>query len=256
MTGVPRSGRTVRSLPATRRGRLSRVTHERIEARLAAVEARIARAAERAGRDPAAVELLPVTKGHPVAAIEAVRAVGFERIGENRVGEAETKQTELGGRRGLAWHMIGRLQRNKARRALATFDVIESVDRPSLARSLDRIVDEEGRDPVEVLVQVNTSGEDAKTGFERGDALSGVREICGLSGLRVAGLMTMAPFTEDETALRTTFRRVRELSERCANEIPGYEGRVLSMGMSNDFEIAIEEGSTRVRLGTVLLGER
>lgn len=232
------------------------MTHERIEARLAAVEERIARAAERAGRNPTDVELLPVTKGHPVAAIEAVRSVGLARIGENRVGQAEAKQTELGGRVGLAWHMIGRLQRNKARRALAAFDVIESVDSLRLARTLDRIVGEEGREPVEVLVQVNTSGEGAKAGFGGGDALTGVREVCGLSGLRVAGLMTMAPYTDDETILRTTFGGVRELSERCTDAIPGYGGGVLSMGMSNDFEIAIEEGSTRVRLGTVLLGER
>ena len=253
----PRHGRPAGgSLPATRRGRLSHVTHERIEARLAAVEARIAGAADRAGRNPADIELLPVTKGHPPGAIEAVRSAGFERIGENRVDEAEAKQVALGGRAGLAWHMIGRLQRNKARRALATFDAIESVDSLRLARSLARIVEEEGHDPVEVLVQVNTSGEEAKAGFEGGDAVAGVREVCGLPGLRVAGVMTMAPYTDDEALLRTTFRRVRELSERCADEIPGFEGRVLSMGMSNDFEIAIEEGSTRVRLGTVLLGER
>ncbi len=229
---------------------------ERIEARLAVVEERIARAAERVGRDPGAVELLPVTKGHPVAAIEVARALGLARVGENRVGEAGSKQTELGGRAGLMWHMIGHLQRNKARPALAWFDVIESVDSLRLARTLDRLAGDDGHDPVEVLVQVNTSGEEAKAGFERGDALDGVRQVCGLQGLRVAGLMTMAPFTDDATVLRSTFRRVRELSERCADAIPGYEGRVLSMGMSNDFEIAIEEGSTRVRLGTALWGER
>lgn len=232
------------------------MTHDRIGARLADVEARIARAAERAGREPTDVELLPVTKGHPPAAIEAVRSAGFGRIGENRVGEAEAKQVELGGRAGLVWHMIGRLQRNKARRAVATFDVIESVDRLRLARTLDRIVEEEGHDPLEVVVQVNTSGEDAKAGFEDGDALAGIREVCALPGLRVSGLMTMAPLTDDEAVLRATFRGVRELSGRCADAIARYEGRVLSMGMSNDFEIAIEEGSTRVRLGTVLLGER
>lgn len=232
------------------------MTRERLEARLAEVEERIARAAERGGRERAAVELLPVTKGHPVAAIEAVRAAGFVRIGENRVGEAESKQTELGGRAGLAWHMIGRLQRNKARRALAAFDEIESVDSLRLARTLDRIVEEEGHDPRVVLVQVNTSGEEAKAGFEGGDAVEGVRRVCALPGLRVAGLMTMAPYTDDEAVLRSTFRKVRELSRRCTDAVAGYEGRVLSMGMSNDFEIAIEEGSTRVRLGTVLLGAR
>lgn len=234
----------------------SGILRDRIETRLAAVRERIARAAERASRDPAAVDLLPVTKGHPVEFVEAVRELGFERVGENRVHEAEEKQDRLGGRAGLRWHMIGRLQRNKARRAAARFDVIESVNSLKLARTLDRIVGEEELDPLEVLVQVNTSGEAAKTGFEGDEAVAGVGAICGLPGLRVRGLMTMAPYTDDEGVLRSTFRAVRELSERCAAELTAYSGRELSMGMSNDFEIAIEEGSTRVRLGTALLGDR
>ncbi len=229
---------------------------ERMEGRLVEVRERVARAAARVDRDPATVELLPVTKGHPADVIEAVAAVGLPRIGENRVPEAEAKQAELGGRAGVAWHMIGRLQRNKARKAIALFDTIESVDSVKLARRLSRIVEEQGVGPFDILIQVNASGEEAKAGLAPEDLVDGLREVCTLPGLRVAGLMTMAAYAAEEQALRTTFRRVRDLSRRCADEVPVFEGTVLSMGMSNDFEIAIEEGSTRVRLGTVLMGER
>ncbi len=232
------------------------MTSERIEARLAHILARIERAAARAGRDHGAVEILPVTKGHPASTIEAVDALGLGRIGENRVPEAEAKRVELGPTPDVAWHLIGRLQRNKARRALHTFDVIESVDGVRLAETLSRIVEEEGREPIEVLVQVNPSGEDTKAGLEREEVRDAVARICELPGLRVAGLMTMAPLTQDEEILRGVFRATRSLSERLHDEVGAFEGRVLSMGMSNDFEIAVEEGSTRLRLGTVLLGER
>lgn len=188
--------------------------------------------------------------------VRAVAGLGLGRIGENRVHEADAKQSSLGGRLGVAWHMIGHLQGNKARRALAVFDVIESVDGVKLARRLSRIVDEDGREPAEILVQVNASGEGVKAGLSPAEAVPAVDEICRLPGLRVTGLMTMAPYTDDEAVIRGTFRTLRELSARCRDEVPRFEGAVLSMGMSNDFEIAVEEGSTRVRLGTVLLGER
>lgn len=217
---------------------------------------RIGAAARRAGRHAGDVEILPVTKGHPARAIEIVRGLGVGRIGENRVPEAEAKRSELGPASGVAWHLIGRLQRNKARRAVRLFDVVESVDSVRLAGTLSRIVREEACEPVEALVQVNTSGEAAKAGLGPEAALDAVAEICELPGLRVTGLMTMAPFTGDEAVLRLAFRRAARLLGRCRSEIPAFGGRTLSMGMSNDFEIAIEEGSTRVRLGTVLLGER
>lgn len=223
---------------------------------MARVIERIRAAASRAGRPASDIEILPVTKGHAARGIEIVGALGVARIGENRVPEAEAKRSELGPTPGVAWHLIGRLQRNKARRALRLFDVVESVDSVRLAGTLSRIVAEEGREPMEVLVQVNTSGEAAKAGMGPDAALDAVAEICELPGLRVAGLMMMAPFTEDEAVLRPAFRRAARLLERCRTEIPAFEGRDLSMGMSNDFEIAIEEGSTRVRLGTLLLGER
>ncbi|WP_419161196.1 YggS family pyridoxal phosphate-dependent enzyme [Candidatus Palauibacter sp.] len=232
------------------------MTNDQVEARLARVMERIGAAAERAGRRAEDVEILPVTKGHSPRAIEVVRELGVGRIGENRVPEAEAKRSALGPTPGVAWHLIGRLQRNKARRALRVFDVIESVDSVRLANTLSRIAEEEQRGPVDILVQVNTSGEAAKAGLEPEGALDAVGEICALPGLRVGGLMTLAPFTGDEAMLRTVFRGVAGLLARCRAEISGFQGRVLSMGMSNDFEIAVEEGSTRLRLGTVLLGER
>ncbi|MCG8470145.1 MAG: YggS family pyridoxal phosphate-dependent enzyme [Gemmatimonadetes bacterium] len=232
------------------------MTSDGIDARLAGVIRRVERAAERAGRSPDEVEILPVTKGHSADAIRSVAAAGLRAIGENRVPEAEAKRAEIGPTPGVAWHMIGRLQRNKARRAVRLFDAIESVDSVRLAETLHRIVCEEERDPVDVLVQVNTADESAKTGFRSDEAVSGARAVAELSGLRVAGLMMMAPFTSDEGVLRSAFREASRLFERCRDEIPKFEGRTLSMGMSNDFELAVEEGSTRVRLGTVILGER
>tara|TARA_B100001123_G_scaffold406693_1_gene498219 strand:+ start:2882 stop:3577 length:696 start_codon:yes stop_codon:yes gene_type:complete len=227
-----------------------------IEARLTQVTERVARAAERVGRSPEDVQILPVTKGHSKSAIESVLSLGLNCVGENRVPEAEAKQTELDNTSGLSWHLIGRLQRNKARRAVRLFDVIESVDSLRLAETLSRIVEEEDHEPIETLVQVNPSREVSKAGSSPEETVSLVHTICHLSGLRVTGLMTMAPFGADETVLRNVFSKTYELLRRCRDEIPGFEGRVLSMGMSSDFEIAVEEGSTRVRLGTVILGER
>ncbi len=227
--------------------------------RLERVRADLSEAAARAGRDPGGVEILPVTKGHPGSAIRAVAGTDLGRVAENRVGEAEGKLEELG-RMGLSWHMVGHLQRNKARRAVETFDVVESVDSRRLARELEREARKAGRDELEVLCQVNTSGEEAKGGFpvaeDEGEALAGVAEVCEQSRLRVRGLMTMAPLTDDESVLRTTFRRCRRFGRRCADGLSGFEPDVLSMGMSNDYEIAVEEGSTRLRLGTALFGER
>lgn len=235
---------------------------EGLAARLRAVRSRIARAAGRVGRDPSTVEVLPITKGHPAYVIREAAEAGVTAIGENRVGEAEEKRTLLGGGMGLRWHMVGRLQRNKARRAVGLFDVVESVDSLRLARRIDAEAEAVGRETVEVLLQVNASGEEAKGGFRirdeegRRDALAAITAACALPRLRVEGLMTMAPFTSDEDVLRRTFATTRDLFARCGEEVEGFRARVLSMGMTNDFELAVEEGSTRVRLGTVLFGER
>ena len=223
--------------------------------RLAAVRERIAEAAQRAGRSPGEVEIVAVTKGHPAPVLRQVAESGLPIIGENRVDEAERKQSELG-RLGARWHMIGHLQRNKAKKAVRLFDAVESVDSVRLARKLASEAEKAGREELEILLEVNVSGEPTKGGFADEEVLQAAREIVEMERLRVLGLMTMAPFTSDEVLLRRVFRRTRELFERCGRDVPGFEVRHLSMGMSNDFEIAIEEGSTRLRLGTVLVGPR
>jgi pyridoxal phosphate enzyme (YggS family) len=156
---------------------------------------------------------------------------------------------------GLTWHLVGHLQRNKARQALELFTLIHSVDSLRLAETLDREAAKLGL-LASVLIQVNASGEDSKYGFDIESALSAVRAISELDHIRVDGLMTMAPLTGDAALLRRTFRKTRELYERCREDVVKFEGRHLSMGMSNDFEIAVEEGSTMVRLGTMVFGER
>jgi pyridoxal phosphate enzyme (YggS family) len=187
--------------------------------------------------------------------LEAVAGAGCEAIGENRVGEAEAKREALGAL-GVRWQMVGHLQRNKAGRAIRVFDVIESVDSVRLARRLHAEAEKAERPSVPILVQVNAGGERQKSGLEPGQLVDAIGEMLDLGRIRVGGLMTMAPFTAEERVLRRTFSTARECLARCQAELPGFDGRTLSMGMSNDFEIAVEEGSTEVRLGTVLLGER
>lgn len=233
---------------------------EDLRARERDVRERVAEAADRVDRDPGEVELLPVTKGHPPGVLRTVAAAGFERVGENRVGQAEDKFSKVG-RLGLAWHMVGHLQRNKARRAIQLFDELESLDSLRLARKLNRELEKADGGDFDVLIQVNASGEESKSGFDatspRSDALlDQVRTVCSFPRLQVRGLMTMAPLTEDEEVLRTTFRRTRRAFERLGDEVEGFHARTLSMGMSNDYEIAVEEGATRLRLGTALLGPR
>ncbi len=228
-----------------------------LERKLPRVRERIVAAAVRGDRDPGAVRVVAVTKGHPPAAIDAALAAGLRDIGENRVEELQRKVPlfEAGT---VTWHAIGHVQRRKAAGAARLAALIHSVDSVRLAAKLSRLGAAEGR-RVPVLVQVNASGEATKGGFPaaRGldEALDGIGTVAALPGLHVGGLMTMAPFVADEAALRATFTRTREVLEAAA-EIDGFAGRELSMGMSNDFEVAVEEGSTMVRLGTALFGER
>lgn len=241
-----------------------------LEARLPAVRDAIQRAAARSGRDAAEVRIIAVTKGHPLEALEAARDAGLHDVGENRVEELEGKVARLG-RNALRWHMIGRLQRRKVPRLLACCDLLHSVGTLSLARRVsERWMEgdenegetrsaEVSRPPAlggfPVLLQVNTSGEEAKGGFSHARAEEEIHEALELPGLHVKGLMTMAPWEADEALLRQTFRRLRELQDEVGAN-PGYRGRELSMGMSNDYSIAVEEGSTMIRLGTALFGER
>jgi PLP dependent protein len=230
---------------------------ERLKESLPAVAERIARARERAGRQDA-VRIVAVTKGHSADAVRAATAAGLPDCGENRIAELENKVEKLG-RDAAQWHLIGHLQRNKVKRALELFDVIHSIDSLRLAKELSKEAGVAGM-TVRGLIQVNASGEEAKGGIDVGDdvaaAVDSVREIVELPHLQVEGLMTMAPFVADEAILRGTFSRTRRLLERCNENVAGFMGKELSMGMTNDFEIAVEEGSTIVRLGTILFGER
>jgi pyridoxal phosphate enzyme (YggS family) len=227
---------------------------ERLARALPRVLDAVADAARIAGRDPSSVRVVAVTKGHPLEALVAALEAGLTDLGENRVEELEEKAARLGGR-GARWHLIGHVQSRKVARALAVADLIHSVDSLRLAERVSRVALDAGRGPVSVLLQVNTSGEETKSGFSFAEGTEPLLQAASLPGLDVAGLMTMAPFTDDENVLRTTFRRLRELLLDVRALRPDV-GAELSMGMTNDFGIAVQEGSTLIRIGTALFGER
>ena len=208
-------------------------------------------AARRAGRPETDVVLNAVTKAATLDAIREAVDAGARVLGENRIQVAAPKieqAEDLAGR--VAWHMIGHLQRNKARRAVDLFERIEGVDRMSLARRLSDLGQERGA-AVRILAEINVSGEESKGGFPRAEAAERVAEIRELPGVRLEGLMTMAPFTDDESVIRECFRGLREIRDG----VPAAEGFTeLSMGMTNDFEIAVEEGATMVRVGSAIFG--
>ena len=219
--------------------------------RLAEVNERIAAAATRAGRHPAQVHLIAVSKGFPVdVVIEAYRA-GATHLGENRA--QELKEKALAVTVPVHWHFIGHLQTNKARHVVGTARLIHSVDRFGLAEELARRARAQHVGQ-EVLVEVNVSGEASKHGVEPAKTLSLAEEIDALEGLKVRGLMTMAPFADDAEASRPVFCELRELGERLRHVLP--DANQLSMGMSRDFEVAIEEGATLVRVGEAIFGPR
>jgi PLP dependent protein len=217
------------------------------------IEGRIAEACARVGRDPTEVTLVAVSKTVPADALRDALAAGLRLLGENRVQEAVAKVTQVPGAR---WTMIGPLQSNKARRALETFESIQSVDSVDLARRLDRLVPEVrpgSRYPI--LLQVNVDLDPAKAGFTAADLDSALSETLALPGLVVDGLMTVGRLTSDPAEARGTFRRLRELSHAMRDRWPAL-GPALSMGMTDDFELAIEEGATAIRVGRALFGER
>ncbi|HTT64359.1 MAG TPA: YggS family pyridoxal phosphate-dependent enzyme [Bryobacteraceae bacterium] len=215
-----------------------------LEQRLAEVRRRIARAAERAHRDPAQILLLAVTKVFPAQVIRNAYALGLREFGENYVQEFEGKLPQLGGLAGARFHLIGHLQSNKSARAAEIFHCIETLDSPKLARRLSEI----GR-PLDILLEVKLSPEQAKTGAAPEQLPDLIAAVRACANLRLLGLMTMPPWSDDAEQSRPYFRRLRELSER--HGLPG-----LSMGMSHDLEAAIEEGATIVRVGTALFGKR
>ncbi|MEJ2202769.1 MAG: YggS family pyridoxal phosphate-dependent enzyme [Gemmatimonadota bacterium] len=226
---------------------------ERLSESLPRVRDRIRDAAMAAGRDPSQVRLVAVTKGHPVDAAGAALEAGLRDLGENRVEELDEKVTVLG-RDVAVWHMIGHVQRRKAGRAVALAHMIHSVDTLRLGQRISRVAAEEGR-RVRVLAQVNSSGETTKSGFAGPSAVEDIHQLAEMPWIEVEGLMTMAPFVDDQKVLTLTFRRLRETLEAVRRVAPRV-GRELSMGMTNDLEIAIREGSTMVRIGTALFGER
>jgi len=217
---------------------------ENLAERLAAVRGRIVAAAERAGRDPAEITLLAVTKMFPASAIRQAYELGLREFGENYVQEFAGKAAEVRDLEGARFHFIGHLQSNKSGVAAELFDCIQTVDSAKLARRLEAA----GR-KLDVMLEINVSGEAAKSGAEPAAVAELIAAVGECAHLTLTGLMTMPPWSEDAEAARPHFRRLRELAER-------HGVRGLSMGMSHDLETAIEEGSTCVRVGTALFGAR
>jgi PLP dependent protein len=225
-----------------------------IAANLDGIRERMARAASRCGRRVEEIELVAVSKTFPAEAIRAAHGLGLRDFGENRVQEWEGKRKELGEMDGATWHLIGHLQSNKARRAAELFDRVDSVDSFSFAQKLDAAAGAAGK-RLGVLIEVHLGGEESKSGVGV-EELPGLAEgVVALSHLELLGLMTIPPFFDDAERVRPFFARLRglrdESSERVGRAMP-----VLSMGMSHDFEIAIEEGATEIRVGSALFGAR
>ncbi len=243
---------------------------QQIAQNIAVVQERIVSAARRAGRSPDEVTLIAVTKTHSSAIVRMALDAGVEHCGENRVQEAESKIADLHNIP-VRWHLIGHLQRNKARRAVTLFGMIHSLDSVKLAEALNRYLEEDAltesqRRRLPVLLQVNVSGETTKEGFdlvggvEHRAALAAfvqsVHQIAALPYLDVQGLMTIAPYVRDSEMVRPVFRALRVLRDEVARQVPDVSWQHLSMGMTGDFEVAIEEGATLVRVGRAIFGER
>lgn len=216
------------------------------------IHERIARACVRAGRDPSTVTLVAVSKGQPPEIVRAAADLGLTLFGENKVQEAKAKIPLCPGR--LRWHMIGHLQSNKARDAVHFFELIQSVDSLPLAAELNQSAEKAAK-TVPVLLEVNIAGEATKFGYRPEALLADLEALNALPRLEIHGLMGMAPWTPDPEKVRPAFRGLRELKQACETHL-GAPLPHLSMGMSGDFEVAIEEGATLVRIGTALFGER
>jgi pyridoxal phosphate enzyme (YggS family) len=222
---------------------------------LAEVRGKIAKAAERAGRDPDDVTLVTVTKTRSLGEIEAAIEAGARDLGENYVQEMEEKAGALPAE--LRWHAIGHLQTNKVRKIAGFVNLVHSVDSLRLAREIAKRAEAAGRQ-VGILLQVNLSGEESKSGIEEADQVAELaRDMADLAHAPLAGLMTMPPWSEDPEDNRRYFRALRELRDRLVDDaVPAEKLRHLSMGMTGDFEVAVEEGATLVRVGTAIFGPR
>jgi pyridoxal phosphate enzyme (YggS family) len=229
---------------------------EGLRGRLTGVRKQVEQAAKRAGREPEEITLIAVSKTHPTPVLREAILAGAYDLGENRVQEAESKILEIGRHR-IRWHLIGHLQSNKARKAVKLFDVIHSVDSIDLAQRLNRVCEESDRRELPILIQVDLAGEKTKSGIREENLEELISEIKTLSRLRLIGLMILPPYFEDTEKVRPFFRRLRELRDELKKQNAFANARgELSMGMSHDFEIAIEEGATFVRVGTAIFGER
>jgi pyridoxal phosphate enzyme (YggS family) len=223
---------------------------------LASIQERIRSAEERAGRAAGSVKLLAVSKFHPASAVLEAISAGQRLFGENRVQEAEEKfPSILAEHPDVTLHMIGSLQRNKVKQAVRLASCIQSVDRAELLAEIEKQAADQGK-IVDVLFEYHT-GEDSKSGYpDRPSLFASIDALASMPHVRPRGLMTMAPFTDDKNAVRGSFRELVRVQHDCLTRYPGLDFSVLSMGMSADYEIAIEEGSTLVRVGTAIFGER
>jgi pyridoxal phosphate enzyme (YggS family) len=227
-----------------------------IESNIRSVQKRIADAATASGRSPEDITLLAISKTFPVESISRAAAAGLSKFGENRVQEAESKIIHFRERSGFEWHLVGHLQTNKARRAAELFDCIHSLDSLRLAEKLDQACRETGK-KLSVLLQVDLGQEETKFGADPKHVREIIEAISLHKGLRIDGMMTIPPFFENPEHVRPYFIRLRELRDTLESEQPGCLGRRdLSMGMSHDFEVAIREGATIVRIGTSIFGSR
>lgn len=207
---------------------------------------------ELVGRDPQEITLVAVTKTVEADRIEEAIAAGVNIIGESRVREAKEKYGKVESR--IIWHLVGHLQRNKAKDAVKIFDLIHSVDSAELAKEIDKQAEKIGKIQ-KILVEANVSGEESKYGLNPEGVITFLQEVSGLPNIKVEGLMTMAPFYENPEDCRPCFRKLKELVEEVkAKNIKNVEMTYLSIGMSNDFEVAIEEGSNMVRIGRAIFG--
>ena len=232
-----------------------------IKRNLTSVQKRIAQAAQRANRDPGQVKLVAVTKLMPVETIEAGIAAGLRCFGENYPEQAAEKIESIDTEEEIEWHMIGHIQSRKTDTVCRLFDMVHSLDRMKIARYLDRYAGEASR-IMPVLIEVNLSGEASKYGWEASDEslwpklVPDFREIASMENIKPQGFMSMPPLFEDPERTRPIYRRLKRLQQFCREKIPGIEWAELSIGTSFDFEIAVEEGATMVRIGTEIFGER
>jgi len=227
-----------------------------ISENLVQVKRCIIEAAKRAGRDPLGVRLLAVTKEQSDATVVKGIRAGMTLLGENKVQEASGKIEAFGRKNGLEWHFIGRLQKNKVKFIFDLFDLIHSVDSLALAEAIHKKAQKIGS-CMPILLQVNISGEKSKLGIDPLDLPREIRKFAKLEGVKISGLMTIPPFDRDPETSRPYYARLRELRDTCSSlNIPRICLDELSMGMSNDYEVAIEEGATLVRVGTGLFGPR